>query len=103
MLSFKTWAWFAFTISAADFSFFMSVMVFSFKVERRAEQASDTTVDKFFGFGSLGMSCFFWVDGRIAQLRMKIATARRSKVEHVPHRIKRVVVAIFLTGLGRYV
>ena len=50
--------------------------------------------------GVLGTARVLRVDGGVAQMRMKITASRRRQIEHVPQRIQRVVVAIFLTGLG---
>src|SRR5262245_16856543 len=39
----------------------------------------------------------------VAQLRLEIAAALGQEVEHVPHRIEQVVVAVLLAGLGRHI
>src|SRR5262249_1774985 len=39
----------------------------------------------------------------VAELRLEIAAALRQRVEHVPHRIEQVVVAILLAGFGRHI
>src|ERR1700730_19278997 len=39
----------------------------------------------------------------VAQPRMKVAASFGGEVEHIPERVKGIVVAVFLAGLGRHV